>query len=183
MNPSLLHLRKDEGGPAPARAGVISGSVEGGNVARRELAMPVMEALEREADLLEVVLALGPRARLPGGLYGRQQETDKRADDRDHDQQFDERERPRRPRSPSDECHGVEPGERKRRLLVDAGRIGMTLNSIKKRSVLRDDAGRSPSSRRGHHRLDREILMWPPRPHETLIPACSPPSRSQFMPG
>jgi hypothetical protein len=42
--------------------------------------------------LLHVAHALRPPARLTGTLHGREQEADERGNDRDHDQEFDERE-------------------------------------------------------------------------------------------
>ena len=44
------------------------------------------------AELLQVVRALGPTGRLAGRLDGGQQEGDQDRDDRDHHQQFDQRE-------------------------------------------------------------------------------------------
>jgi hypothetical protein len=48
---------------------------------------------DREADLLEVVLALGAVGRLADLLDGRQQQAHQHRNDRDHDEQLDERER------------------------------------------------------------------------------------------
>jgi hypothetical protein len=48
--------------------------------------------LDGQADLLEIIGALGAAGRLAGGLHGGQQEGDQDADDRDHDQQLDQRE-------------------------------------------------------------------------------------------
>jgi len=45
-----------------------------------------------ESELLEVILALGPPGGLACRLHGREQEADEDADDRDHHQEFDERE-------------------------------------------------------------------------------------------
>jgi hypothetical protein len=47
---------------------------------------------DRQPDLLEVVAALHPPPRLAGRLHGGQEEADEHRDDRDHDEQFDERE-------------------------------------------------------------------------------------------
>ena len=51
----------------------------------------VVMVLHRDADLLEIVLALRAARRFAGRLNRRQQQGDQDADDRDHDQQFDER--------------------------------------------------------------------------------------------
>ena len=48
---------------------------------------------QREADLLQVVLALGPGGGLADLLHGGQQQADQDGDDRDDHQQLDERER------------------------------------------------------------------------------------------
>ena len=59
--------------------------------ASRELLQRVVKIVDRQADVLEVVLALGAAGRFAGGLNRRQQQRDQDADDRDDDQQFDER--------------------------------------------------------------------------------------------
>jgi len=46
--------------------------------------------VDREADLLQVVDALGPAGGLPCGLNGWQQQRDQHRDDRDDNQQFDQ---------------------------------------------------------------------------------------------
>ena len=46
----------------------------------------------RQADLLEVVRALGPTGRLAGRLDGGQEQGDQDGDDGDHHQQLDQRE-------------------------------------------------------------------------------------------
>ena len=51
-----------------------------------------MEAEQSQADLLEVVRALRLAGRLPRALNGGQEKADERGDDRDHHEQFDERE-------------------------------------------------------------------------------------------
>jgi hypothetical protein len=55
-----------------------------------QIAEGALEVVDREADLLHVVLALRP----PGGfarlLDGRQEQRDQDRNDRDHDQQLDE---------------------------------------------------------------------------------------------
>ena len=51
--------------------------------------------MERQTELLEVVLALDLSRRLAGRLDGRQEKRHEHADDRDHDQQLNERKRAR----------------------------------------------------------------------------------------
>ena len=58
----------------------------GKRVARRVV------VVHRQADLLEVVDALHAPGRLPRRLHGGQEQRDQDRDDRDHDQQFDQRE-------------------------------------------------------------------------------------------
>jgi len=48
--------------------------------------------MEGEALLPEIVLTLHPAGALAGALDGGQEESDQRGDDRDHHQQFNERE-------------------------------------------------------------------------------------------
>jgi hypothetical protein len=48
--------------------------------------------LEAEADLLEIGAAGTAAGRLPRALDGRQEQADQHCDDRDHDEQFHERE-------------------------------------------------------------------------------------------
>ena len=55
--------------------------------------MGVVIVVHRQADLLQVVGALHPAGRLARRLHGRQQQGDQHADDRDHDEQFDQGER------------------------------------------------------------------------------------------
>jgi hypothetical protein len=45
-----------------------------------------------QADLLQIVVALDPVGRLAHLLHGRQEQADQDRDDRDHRQQFNERE-------------------------------------------------------------------------------------------
>jgi hypothetical protein len=59
----------------------------------------VVVVVQRDADLVEVVAALRRARRLTGALHGRQEQADERADDRDHGEQFDEREARRSPPS------------------------------------------------------------------------------------
>ena len=61
--------------------------------ADRERALDVVIVVHRQAELLEVVHALGPPGRLAGGLDGRQEQGDQDRDDRDDDQELDQRER------------------------------------------------------------------------------------------
>ena len=67
-------------------------AVNRARVPRRERLPRVVVGVHREGGLLEVVAALRQSRRLPRRLHRRQQETDERADDRDHRQQLDERE-------------------------------------------------------------------------------------------
>jgi hypothetical protein len=48
--------------------------------------------MHRQPDLLEVVGAGHPAGRGPRRLHGRQEQAYEHADDRDHDQEFNERE-------------------------------------------------------------------------------------------
>ena len=73
------------------------------HVARREGVGRVAVALDREADLLEVVLALGVRRGVPDLADGRQQQPDEDGDDGEDDEQFHERERT------ADSAHGHSP--------------------------------------------------------------------------
>jgi hypothetical protein len=47
--------------------------------------------VQSEPQLLEVITAGVAPGRLTGSLHRREQQTDERADDGDHDQEFDER--------------------------------------------------------------------------------------------
>ena len=60
-------------------------------------------ALDRETNLLEIVLALIAARRFAGRLNRRQQKCHQDADDRDHDQHFDER----KARHDSASAHGM----------------------------------------------------------------------------
>jgi hypothetical protein len=51
-----------------------------------------MVHVERQPQILQVVVALHPPCRLAGGLDGRQQKSDHDSDDRDHHEEFNERE-------------------------------------------------------------------------------------------
>ena len=59
---------------------------------RRQASARIDVALNGESVLLQVVAAIAPSCRLAGALYCRQEESDQHRDDRDHDEQFDERE-------------------------------------------------------------------------------------------
>jgi hypothetical protein len=48
--------------------------------------------MQRKASLLHLIGATGTIGSLTGRLHGGQEQTDQRGDDRDHHQQFDERE-------------------------------------------------------------------------------------------
>ena len=117
--PDILafHGRQDRGGPTdvPGVSGVVGGAVPSMSSTMRSAAPSVGrdpgviaafneldiagEALlrgfvvdRRHAELLEVVHALGLAGGGAGRLDGGDQERDQRADDGDHDQEFDERE-------------------------------------------------------------------------------------------
>jgi hypothetical protein len=63
------------------------------SVSRRQGAViSVHVVVAGESDLLELVLALQPRGRVPHFLHGRQQQADQDGDDRDHHQKLDESE-------------------------------------------------------------------------------------------
>ena len=59
---------------------------------RREAPVGLVVALQRHADLLKIVDALGPSGGLPGCLNGRQSQSQQDADHGEHHQQFDQRE-------------------------------------------------------------------------------------------
>ena len=54
----------------------------------------VVVVVDGQADLLQVVRALGPGGGLPDLLDGGQEQADQDGDDGDHHQQLDQRERP-----------------------------------------------------------------------------------------
>ena len=56
--------------------------------AQRERRNGLVIVVHRQADLLEVVDALGPAGRLAGRLHGRQEQGDQHGDDGDHHQQL-----------------------------------------------------------------------------------------------
>ncbi len=55
--------------------------------------MGVVVVVKRQPQLLQMILALCPASRFTSLLNGREQEGDEDRDDRDHHQQFNERER------------------------------------------------------------------------------------------
>jgi catechol 2,3-dioxygenase-like lactoylglutathione lyase family enzyme len=61
-------------------------------LADRKRVVDVVVVVQGQTHLLEVVAALGPAGRLPRLLHRRQQQGDQDRDDRDHHQQFDQRE-------------------------------------------------------------------------------------------
>jgi hypothetical protein len=68
----------------------------GGNVLpHRENVERIVVIVHRQPELLQVVLALRPARGLAGLLHGGKQQRDQDRDDRDHDEQFDQRERTR----------------------------------------------------------------------------------------
>jgi hypothetical protein len=62
--------------------------------------MDIVIAVQRDADLPEIVRALHTPRRLPRRLHGGQQEPDQDADDRDDNEQLNQRE-------PAATCHGA----------------------------------------------------------------------------
>src|SRR5205085_12350398 len=58
-----------------------------------EATVGVVEAVQRQADLLQIVLAAGALRRLADLLHGRQQQSDQHRNDGDDDEQLDQRER------------------------------------------------------------------------------------------
>jgi hypothetical protein len=67
-----------------------------------------MVIVQRQPDLLQVVAALRAPRRFPRLLHRRQQQGDEDGDDRDHHQQFDQRESSQ---LPSVTCHEWTPQE------------------------------------------------------------------------
>src|SRR5262249_20535291 len=59
-------------------------------VAGREAPVATLVVVQGEADLLQVVHALGPPGRFPGRLHRREQQGDEDGDDGDDDQQLNE---------------------------------------------------------------------------------------------
>jgi hypothetical protein len=77
----LLEVGQGEGHPGPPAAPLD---------ARRQAALGVVVVVHRQADLLQVVGALGAPGGLAGTLHGRQEQGDEHADDRDDHQQLDQ---------------------------------------------------------------------------------------------
>jgi hypothetical protein len=71
----------------------LRNSERGLNPAWRKNSVGVVMLLHGQAELLEVVDAVGSPRRLTGRLHGRQQQSRQHADDGDDDQQFHERKR------------------------------------------------------------------------------------------
>ncbi len=92
----LFQEGQREGRPAPARSHVQVGSIDGVvlviDVAGREHADAVLVIEQRDADLLEIVHALGPASSFASSLHCGQEQSDEDRDNRDHDQQLNERE-------------------------------------------------------------------------------------------
>src|SRR5438132_690534 len=80
-------------GSSVARGPGVSASTRDEVLARAgEALVSGLEVEARQAQLLHVVLAGGPRGRLAGLLHRGQDHGDQDANDRDHDQQLDQRE-------------------------------------------------------------------------------------------
>ena len=80
----LFDLRENVGGPSGSDADLR---------AHREAAVGAFEAVQRETDLLEIVLAGAAGGGFAHLLHGRQEQADEHRDNRDHDEQFNERKR------------------------------------------------------------------------------------------
>jgi hypothetical protein len=84
---------------------------DGGVASRWKSAVGALEILERDSELLQIVLARHPPRRLPRCLHGRQQQRDENADDRDDNEQFNQVEPPAAispesgPRAAALHCH------------------------------------------------------------------------------
>jgi hypothetical protein len=64
--------------------------VHPGRDARRQIAAPVVEGVDRQAELAQVAPALDPVGRLAHLLDRRQQQANQGGNDRQHDQKFSE---------------------------------------------------------------------------------------------
>src|SRR5262249_7471534 len=82
----LLQVGENRHGPTP-----IAGAVDIRQ--SREVLVGVVVVVQRQADLLEVVLALDTGGGLTHLLHRRHEQGDQDRDDRDHHQQLDQRER------------------------------------------------------------------------------------------
>ena len=88
-----LKVREDEHGPAMVHLPEHPGfGVRSLHLARGELAVVVVEAVQGQADLLEVALAAGAVGRLAHLLHRGQEQSDQHGDDGNHHQQLDQRE-------------------------------------------------------------------------------------------
>jgi len=101
----LLHVRQDADDPTLIGAGAeIHSMIQTAGLVfhrlfndverprRRQLSRRLFEIKHRKRRLLEIVHALDSTRRLARRLHCREQHSDECADDRDHDQQFDQRE-------------------------------------------------------------------------------------------
>jgi len=59
---------------------------------RRQGVVRVMEVMHGNANLFQMISTLHTSSGFPCGLYGRQKQGDEHTDNRNHDEQFDERE-------------------------------------------------------------------------------------------
>ena len=87
----LFKLWEDEGAPgvdADFGSGVAVGNWR--DIAGGEGIEDVVVVVESDADLFEVIFALGASGGFAGLLYGREQESDEDRDDGDDDEEFDE---------------------------------------------------------------------------------------------
>src|SRR5262249_61544031 len=89
----LFEIRQQPRAPAPAWAKtrtIYAGS--GRSETRRKRPVRAMVVVKRQADLLEVILALSSRGGLANSLNGRYEQAHEDRNDRDHDEQLDQSE-------------------------------------------------------------------------------------------
>jgi len=87
----LLDVGQNQRRPCPVALAAVA---VGAHLAGREFTVGVVVTVEGQADLLEVIAALHSIGRLAHLLHRGQQQADQHANDGNHHQQFDERERP-----------------------------------------------------------------------------------------
>jgi len=88
----LTHIRQERNRPVCALGRYGPVARFRAYLARRKALFPVMVVLDRQPNLLQVVLALRPSRGLPRSLHGRQEQSDQACDNGDHNQEFDQRE-------------------------------------------------------------------------------------------
>jgi hypothetical protein len=94
----LFEIRQDHGEAAAGAVKTRVGRATAGPpvIGLRQRAERVVKVVDRQANLLEVVLSAHPVGRAASTLHSRQEQRDKHTDDRDDDEQFDERKGDRR---------------------------------------------------------------------------------------